>query len=65
MADDIKPPKFEPRELKDGSGFYVLVIWPYGPEEHVNGFRSVDEAKIWIDLESKGWLFNHPLTLRD
>jgi hypothetical protein len=55
----IKPhqePSFRPRELKAGSGWYVLVTWPNGDAEHVNGFTSDLEAKGWISTQSRSWL---------
>jgi hypothetical protein len=55
----IKPhqaPSFRPRELKAGTGWYVLVTWPNGEAEHVSGFSSALEAKDWIKTQSKSWL---------
>ena len=37
-----------PSEIKDGSGWCVLVSWPSGLEQHVPGFRSLAEAEQWI-----------------
>ena len=31
-----KPPTMEPRELKDGSGWYVRVTWPTGAPEDID-----------------------------
>ncbi len=50
-----KKPEMHPRELKDGSGWYVLVQWGIRPSEQVGGFPSEGEAQQWIDKESTGW----------
>jgi hypothetical protein len=49
-------PEMRPRELRDGSGWYVLVHWGDWPSEQVGGFPSEDEAQKWIDQGSSGWL---------
>jgi hypothetical protein len=36
-------PTFEISESKDG-GYLVLVTWPEGPEQQLNGFGSVEAA---------------------
>lgn len=53
-------PKFEIKPLKDHSGFYVLVTWPEGQAEHVNGFQSEAEADAWITNDTATWLARHP-----
>jgi len=45
-----------PRELRDGTGWYVLVQWGDWPSEQVGGFPSEEEAQNWIDQSSPGWL---------
>jgi len=52
----MKKPEMRPRELKDGSGWYVLVQWGDRPSEQVGGFPSQDEAQQWITQNSAGWL---------
>ena len=49
-------PIFTPRELKDWSGWFVVVQWPNGREQHVNGFGSEAAAISWIADESAAWL---------
>jgi hypothetical protein len=39
---------FEARPLKVGSGWYVVVTYPRGTQEHVPGFRGELEAKEWL-----------------
>jgi len=51
-----KNPEMRPRQLKDGSGWYVLVLWGVLPSEQVGGFASEEEARKWIDQDSARWL---------
>lgn len=51
-----KHPKLEPRELRDGSGWYALVIWGDRPSEQVGGFASETEARHWIDHSAAAWV---------
>lgn len=53
-------PTLEVRELKDGSAYYVLVTWPDGMEQQVNGFSNREEAHLWIEHDSDAWLARHP-----
>jgi hypothetical protein len=59
MIKPEKKPEMRPRELKDGSGWYVLVIWGNMPSEQVGGFPSEEEAQQWIDHYSASWLKEH------
>jgi hypothetical protein len=45
----------QPRQLKDGSGWYVLVKWGDLPPEQVGGFESEIEARQWIIENSSEW----------
>jgi hypothetical protein len=56
MTQPDKKPDMQPRELKDGSGWYVYVNWGYLPAEQVGGFPSEDEARDWIKRSAAGWL---------
>jgi len=56
MNKPEKKPEIRPRELKDGSGWYVLVQWGDRPSEQVGGFQSENEAQKWIIENSAGWL---------
>jgi hypothetical protein len=44
-----------PRELRDGTGWFVLVNWGNWPAEQVGGFPSEEEAQKWIEVESSNW----------
>ena len=48
-------PTMEARQLEDGSGWYVLIVWPTGPEQHVNRFLTEAAARAWINGDSKAW----------
>ncbi len=52
-------PDMRPVSLKDGAGYYVLVGWPAGQEEQVDGFATEAEAERWI-AESASWVARHP-----
>lgn len=56
MDKPEKKPEMRPRELKDGSGWYVLVQWRDRPSQQVGGFRSEEEAQQWIIENSAEWL---------
>ncbi len=56
MNKPEKKPEMRPRELKDGSGWwYVLVQWGDRPSQQIGGFPSEDEAQQWIVENSAGW----------
>ena len=49
-------PTFEAIEWKIGGGAYVKVTFPNMPSENIEGFKTKNEALIWIRREAKGWL---------
>ena len=49
------PPRMEPRELKDGSGWYVHLTWPTGAQEDID-VSSETEAIEWVRNRSSAWL---------
>ena len=51
-------PTMTPRQLKFFSEWYVVVAWPDGREQRVNGFDSEAHARGWIDQESEAWIAN-------
>ena len=48
-------PSFEISESKDG-GYLVLVTWPKGPEQQLDGFASVEAARSWIEEDGPNWI---------
>jgi hypothetical protein len=55
MALPVAPPRFEPRPIKDGTGWRVLVAWLEGTTEEVDGFATELVAERWIETESLSW----------
>ena len=51
-----REPKLEPRQLRDESGWFVLVTWGDWPSEQIGGFPSQAEAQQWIDRSSANWI---------
>jgi hypothetical protein len=49
-------PKLEPRERRNGLGWYVLVTWGDRPSQEVGGFPSQTEAQKWIDHSAAAWV---------
>jgi hypothetical protein len=39
---------FEPKPLKVGEGWYIVVTYPGSMQEHIPGFRSEKEAEEWL-----------------
>lgn len=52
----IRQPNIQPRERRDGSGWFVLVEWGDWPSEQVGGFLTEDEARQWVQHNAPGWL---------
>ncbi len=50
----------EPRELKDGSGWYVRLTWTSGQTEDID-VGSEAEAHDWIRRKSAAWLTGRQL----
>ena len=56
MREPDRTPRMQPRERRDGSGWFVLVEWGDRPSEQVGGFLTEDEARQWIEQSGPGWL---------
>ena len=52
-------PTFEISESKE-RGYLVLVIWPEGSEQQVDGFASVEAARAWIENDGPSWIADSP-----
>ena len=52
-------PSFEISESNDG-GYLVLVSWPKGPEQQLDGFASVEAARSWIEEDGPNWIAGCP-----
>jgi NADPH:quinone reductase-like Zn-dependent oxidoreductase len=40
----------------EGGGCLVVVIWPKGPEQQLDGFASVEAAQAWIENDGPTWI---------
>jgi hypothetical protein len=56
MNNAASIPKFEPRELDNGSGWFVLVSGFDGPDMQMGGFATQAQAEEWIDLVRDIWI---------
>jgi hypothetical protein len=56
MSDIKAKAIFEAVPMATGSGWYVLVTHPKGPQSHLGGFKTEIEAKGWIATQSAEWL---------
>lgn len=54
MTDTI--PTMEARPVGFFSDWYVLVTWPNGKKERVDGFENEAHARGWIAQESEAWI---------
>jgi hypothetical protein len=48
-------PSFEICASKTG-GYLIVVTWPKGPEQEVDGFATVEAAQAWIENDAPGWI---------
>ena len=39
---------FDPKPLKAGGGWYIVVTYPSGMQEHIPGFHSEAETEEWL-----------------
>jgi hypothetical protein len=51
--------EFETIQLKDVSGWYVLITPRDGVAHRINSFKSEAEARKWISENSAYWLATH------
>ena len=48
---------FDLKPLKVGEGWYIVVTYPGGMQEHIPGFHSVAEAEVWLSGKGRQtWL---------
>jgi hypothetical protein len=40
----------------EAGGCLVVVIWPKGPEQQLDGFASVEAAQAWIENDGPSWI---------
>jgi hypothetical protein len=57
MAKSADQISFDPKPLKAGHGWYILVGYPGGMQEHIPGFHSEAEAGEWLSGKGRQtWL---------
>jgi hypothetical protein len=56
MAKSVAKIRFEPRPIKVGPGWMVVVTFPDRPEIEVPDFATEADAKNWITNDSWAWL---------
>jgi hypothetical protein len=47
---------FDLKPLKVGEGWYIVVTYPGGMQEHIPGFHSEAEAEEWLAGKRQAWL---------
>ena len=40
----------------NAGGYLIVVSWPKGPEQQLNGFATVEAAQAWIENDAPGWI---------
>ena len=55
-------PTFEIGESKD-RGYLILVTWPEGSEQQLDGFASVEAARAWIENDGPSWIADDVTTV--
>ena len=48
MRKTVDKITFDLKPLKVGEGWYIVVTYPGGMQEHIPGFHSVAEAEVWL-----------------
>jgi hypothetical protein len=48
-------PTFEILPSKAG-GYLIVVTWPKGPEQQLDGFASAEDARAWIENDGPSWI---------
>jgi hypothetical protein len=54
MSKSAEEISFDPKPLKEGGGWHIVVTYPGGMQEHIPGFQGEAEAEQW--LSGKGRL---------
>jgi hypothetical protein len=56
LAKSVAKIRFEPRPIKMGSGWLVIVRFPDRPEIEVPSFATEADAQNWVTNDSWAWL---------
>jgi hypothetical protein len=65
MAKAVGKIALDPKPMKVGREWHVLVTYPSGEREHIAGFKSEVDALDWIAEESKAWLAKRGYGIRE
>ena len=56
MVKSTRGITFDPRPLKIGHEWHVVVTYPSGQQEQITGFKTEADAQNWITNDSQAWL---------
>jgi hypothetical protein len=48
MLKSVEKISFDPKPLKAGGGWHIVVTYPGGMQEHIPGFHSEAETEEWL-----------------
>ena len=40
----------------EADGYLIVVTWPKGPEQQLDGFASAEVARAWLDNDGPSWI---------
>ena len=40
----------------EADGYLIVVTWPKGPEQQLDGFASTEAARAWLDKDGPSWI---------
>jgi hypothetical protein len=55
MTDAAKL-RMTPRQIGGFAEWSILVEWPDGREQNINGFDSLAQIRAWIARDSRAWI---------
>ena len=56
LAKSVAKIRFEPRPIKAGPGWLVIIRFPDRPEIELPGFATEADANNWVTNDSEAWL---------
>jgi hypothetical protein len=59
-CDYAEIPSYLRNQRVESGGYLVLVTWPKGPEQQLEGFASVEAARAWIEDDAPSWIAGSP-----
>ena len=49
-------PTFKPEQMGFFSEWFIVITWPDGQQQKMNGFRNEAHCQGWIEHESAKWV---------